>query len=47
MNTLSAGVSRTAQVESITQSQRLLREDIIDRVLKRDMTALFGVQEDH
>ncbi len=33
-----------AQVESITQAQRLLREDIIDKVLKRDMTALFGVR---
>ncbi len=26
------------------QAQRLLREDIIDKVLKRDMTALFGVR---
>ena len=33
---------QTAQVE-INQAQRLLREDIIDKVLKRDMTALFGV----
>jgi predicted AAA+ superfamily ATPase len=37
------GFPQTAQVESITQAQRLLREDIIDKVLKRDMTALFGV----
>ena len=31
-------------MESIAQAQRLLREDIVDRVLKRDMTALFGVR---
>lgn len=38
------GFPQTLLVESITQSQRLLREDIIDKVLKRDMTALFGVR---
>jgi uncharacterized protein len=38
------GFPQTAQVESITQAQRLIREDIIDKVLKRDMTALFGVR---
>lgn len=38
------GFPQTAQVESFTQAQRLLREDIIDKVLKRDMTALFGVR---
>lgn len=38
------GFPQTVLVESITQSQRLLREDIIDKVLKRDMTALFGVR---
>ncbi|MBP6985322.1 MAG: ATP-binding protein [Alphaproteobacteria bacterium] len=38
------GFPQTAQVESIDQAQRLLREDIIDRSLKRDMTALFGVR---
>jgi len=38
------GFPQTAQVESITEAQRLLREDIIDKVLKRDMTALFGVR---
>ena len=38
------GFPQTAQMESITQAQRLLREDIIDKVLKRDMTALFGVR---
>lgn len=38
------GFPQTAQINSITQAQRLLREDIIDKVLKRDMTALFGVR---
>jgi predicted AAA+ superfamily ATPase len=38
------GFPQTAQVESITHAQRLLREDIIDKALKRDMTALFGVR---
>lgn len=38
------GFPQTAQVESVSQAQRLLREDIIDKVLKRDMTALFGVR---
>lgn len=38
------GFPQTTQVESISQAQRLLREDIIDKVLKRDMTALFGVR---
>ena len=38
------GFPQTAQVESITRAQRLLREDIIDKALKRDMTALFGVR---
>lgn len=38
------GFPQTALLESVTQSQRLLREDIIDRALKRDITALFGVR---
>jgi uncharacterized protein len=38
------GFPQTALIQSITQAQRLLREDIIDKVLKRDMTALFGVR---
>jgi uncharacterized protein len=38
------GFPQTALVESVSQSQRLLREDIIDKVLKRDMTAIFGVR---
>lgn len=38
------GFPQTALVESIHQAQKLLREDIIDKALKRDMTALFGVR---
>ena len=38
------GFPQTALLETVTQSQRLLREDIIDKALKRDMTALFGVR---
>ncbi len=38
------GFPQTVRIKSITEAQRLIREDIIDRVLKRDMTALFGVR---
>ena len=38
------GFPQTSQVESVTQAQTLVREDIVDKVLKRDMTALFGVR---
>lgn len=38
------GFPQTVLIDSITQSQKLLREDIIDKVLKRDMTAFFGVR---
>ena len=38
------GFPQTALIDSIPQAQRLLREDIIDKILKRDMTALFGVR---
>jgi len=41
---LRGGFPQTAQVENISTAQRLLREDIVDKVLKRDMTALFGVR---
>lgn len=41
---LRGGFPQTALIESLTQAQRLLREDIVDKVLKRDMTALFGVR---
>jgi predicted AAA+ superfamily ATPase len=38
------GFPQTALVETVNQSQKLLREDIIDKALKRDMTAMFGVR---
>jgi predicted AAA+ superfamily ATPase len=41
---LRGGFPQTSLIESLPQAQRLLREDIIDKVLKRDMTALFGVR---
>jgi uncharacterized protein len=41
---LRGGFPQCALVDSIPIAQRLLREDIVDKVLKRDMTALFGVR---
>jgi predicted AAA+ superfamily ATPase len=41
---LRGGYPQTALIESVPQAQRLLREDIVDKVLKRDMTMLFGVR---
>lgn len=41
---LRGGFPQAVQVNSIEKSQKLLREDIIDKALKRDMTALFGVR---
>lgn len=41
---LRGGFPQTAQIDNIERAQQLLREDIIDKVLKRDMTALFGVR---
>ncbi len=38
------GFPQIAQIESIPLAQKLLREDIVDKVLKRDMTALYGVR---
>ena len=38
------GFPQIAQVASIPVAQKLLREDIVDKVLKRDMTALYGVR---
>jgi len=38
------GFPETAQIEDISLAQKLLREDIIDRVLKRDMTDVFGLR---
>lgn len=38
------GFPQTALVDTINQAQKLLREDIIDKALKRDMTAMFEVR---
>lgn len=41
---LRGGFPQCALVESVVTAQKLLREDIVDKVLKRDMTALYGVR---
>ncbi|MBN1757050.1 MAG: ATP-binding protein [Chitinispirillaceae bacterium] len=41
---LRGGFPQCALTESIPLAQKMLREDIVDKVLKRDMTALFGVR---
>lgn len=41
---LRGGFPQTALVTNIEQAQRLVREDIVDKVLKRDMTAFYGVR---
>jgi predicted AAA+ superfamily ATPase len=41
---LRGGFPETAQMSSINAAQKLLREDIVDKVLKRDMTAQFGTR---
>lgn len=41
---LRGGFPQSALMGSVTSAQKLLREDIVDKVLKRDMTALFGVR---
>lgn len=41
---LRGGFPQCAIFESISLAQKILREDIVDKVLKRDMTALFGVR---
>jgi predicted AAA+ superfamily ATPase len=41
---LRGGFPQSALVESLPLAQKLLREDIVDKVLKRDMTALYGVR---
>lgn len=38
------GFPQTAASGTDNQAQKLLREDIIDKALKRDMTAMFGVR---
>jgi len=39
-----SGFPEPAQATTVAECQRLLREDAIDKVLKRDMTAIFGVR---
>lgn len=41
---LVGGFPETAKLRDVSLCQRLLREDVVERVLKRDMTALFGVR---
>lgn len=41
---LVGGFPETAKMPASPSTQRLLREDIVDRVLKRDMTMLYGVR---
>ena len=41
---LVGGFPETAMLDNVDLCQRLLREDVVERVLKRDMTALFGVR---
>ncbi len=41
---LRGGFPEPALVDDLTRCQRLLREDIVDKVLKRDMTAFYGVR---
>lgn len=41
---LRGGFPQAVLTESLTTAQKLLREDIVDKALKRDMTALFGVR---
>lgn len=38
------GFPETAMIDDISIAQKLIREDIVDKVLKRDMTALYGVR---
>lgn len=41
---LKGGFPQIAQIEDIDTAQQLVREDILDKVLKRDMTSIFGVR---
>jgi predicted AAA+ superfamily ATPase len=41
---LKGGFPQTALMDDISMAQKLTREDIVDKVLKRDMTAVFGVR---
>ncbi len=41
---LRGGFPQCALVDGVVAAQKLLREDIVDKVLKRDMAALYGVR---
>lgn len=41
---LAGGFPETALAGDLPLAQRLIREDVVDRVLKRDMTALYGIR---
>lgn len=41
---LRGGFPQLANIPELSDAQRLLREDIVDKVLKRDMTAFYGVR---
>lgn len=41
---LTGGFPEVALIDNLIAAQRLLREDVVDKVLKRDMTALFNVR---
>ena len=42
---LVGGFPETALQSDVRLSQRLVREDVVERVLKRDMSALFGIRK--
>ncbi len=41
---LLGGFPETALLDDVVLCQRILREDVVERVLKRDMTSLFGIR---
>lgn len=41
---LSGGFPETARMDDLSLAQRLLRDDVVDRVLKRDLTVLYNVR---
>ena len=41
---LRGGFPQTALVSDIDEAERLIREDILDKIIKRDMTEFFGVR---
>lgn len=42
---LNGGFPETTLIQDLNLSQRLLREDIVDKVLKRDMAAFYGIRK--